>query len=396
MSGAVIATGTISPESVRFTIQHFEGGIIENIPVKEGQEVKVGDELVLLDDLSARADLSALSTRLYVVSAQEARLEAERIGAPQVVFPRSLATVDPQAIAAQRQEINRFNARRESRNTDKHILSQRITQARSQVEGYEKQLNGVRQQQALLRQESEIVEAMFKKGLERLPKRLALLRTLAEREGMEGELMANIAKIKEGIAELETQILRIDVKFRDEIDAELADVRARRIAAEEDVRKVTDRVERSTIRSPVNGTVLRIKFKTERGVVRPGEPIMEIVPSEQKLLVSARLAPRNIDQVRVGMEAWLVFPTYSRRSMIRVKSVVTQVSADVFQDEKTGAPYYSAMIEVDRDHLKSVDPQVRLQPGLPVEAYIATSERTMLEYLVQPLRMSFERGLREK
>jgi HlyD family type I secretion membrane fusion protein len=393
LAGAAVAPGIVSFESVRFTIQHLEGGIIQSFRVKEGDQVNMGDELVILADVAVRANRVALTTKLYVLAAQETRLNAERTGAQSLAFQQS--SNDPAVIAAQQQELNRFNARRASAEVDKSILLQRIEQLNSQVVGHNKQLDGNRRQQALLKQEVTVVEDMYNKGLERLPRLLLLKRALVDAEAKEGELMATLSKVSEAILELEAQIKAVDVKRRDDIDAELSDVRAKRIAAEEELKKVNDQLERTIIRSPVSGTVLSIKFRTERGVVRAGEPIMDIVPSSEPLIINARLPPKDISDVKVGMPAWVVFPTYSRQTMMRITGQVRSISPDVLQDDASKEKYYMAKVEVPREHLQKVAPNVELQPGLPAEVFIATSERTALEYLLQPLMIRLERSFRE-
>lgn len=395
LSGAAIAVGVVSPESVRYTIQHLEGGIIRSIHVQEGEQVAIGDALVVLDDTADRANLVALTSQLRYLEAQEARLEAERTQAERVTFSSLADSDDANAVAARQQEMNRFSARRIALANDKDVLRQRIEQLRSQDAGFKEQLASTRRQSALLDQEARIAADLHEKGLERLPRVLALKRAMAEADSRAGGLVANIASGAEKIIELEAQIKAVDIKHREQVETELAEVRTKRVTVEEEVRKTRDRLQRSVIRSPVTGNVLSIPFRNIGGVIRPGEPIMTLVPWGQPLLINARVSPRDIAQVSPGEGASIVFPSYPQRTMLRISGKLLQVSRDALEDPRTGESYYAAKIEVSREALKRAAPEIELQPGLPAEIFIATKERTALDYILQPLWTRMQRGLRE-
>ncbi|PSC04003.1 HlyD family type I secretion periplasmic adaptor subunit [Alsobacter soli] len=402
LSGAVIASGAVAPESTRQTIQHLEGGIIRALPVSEGDHIHKGEPLVMLDDVANRADIVALSTRVFALAAKEARLNAERAGASQIAFEDPVLVAPDKADPdfairrqVQQQELAFFRTRQGSLQSQRNVLNQRIAQLQAQSVGFETQLGAVRQQLALLRREIAVADDLYKRGYEKLPRLLSLQRSEADRQGAEGELSANLARAGDQISEIRAQIAALDTKRLEEIDGELADLRSKRADAEETVRKTQDKLERSVVRAPVNGVVLNLRFKTLGGIVRPGEPIMEIVPTDDTLIINARLSPRNIDEVQLDKPAHVIFPSYTQRGLLRIPARLIQVSPDSMTDDRTGQSYYAAKVAVDREELKRIAPQVELVPGLPAEVYIATTERTVLDYILQPLRLLLERGMRE-
>lgn len=403
LSGAVIGMGVVNPESVRYTIQHLEGGIIKSIRVREGQPVEIGDELVVLDDTADRANRAALSSQLRYFEAQEARLNAERTNAESIVFPTMDDPDNPVALAARQQERNRFEARRSTMDSDKEVLRQRIEQLKAQNAGYDEQLASIRRQQVLFTQEVDIAEEMRQKGLERLPRVLALKRSIEEATSRAGGLVANVASNAEKTIELDAQIKSVDDKRREQVETDLAEIRTKRLNADEEVRKITDRLARTIIHSPVSGNVLTIPFRNIGGVVRPGEPIMTLVPSGQPLLINAKISPRDITHVSPGQETTVVFPSYSQRTTMRLTGKVRQVSRDALQDAKPDAntdgrsegSYYLAKVEISREELKQNAPEVELLPGLPAEIFIATKERTAMDYILQPLLTRFRRVMRD-
>ncbi|NIA72361.1 HlyD family type I secretion periplasmic adaptor subunit [Pelagibius litoralis] len=397
LSGAAIAPGVVSPEGSRQTVQHLEGGIIREISVRDGDDVEAGDTLVILEDVAAQAESGILMNRLRTLAAGELRLEAERSGADSVAFShfslQDVADLDVQAVIAQQRD--RFETRAANRRSRKAILAQQAAQLKQQIAGARRQLVGTRRQAELIREEIEVVEYLVRRGYGRKPRLLALQRGEAELIGTEGELVASIARSNEAIAEIELQILNVDTERIEEITSELADIRTSRIEVEKQIKESLDRLLRTEITAPVKGTIIDLRYKTTGGVIRPGEAVLDIVPTEDKLVVDARVAPTDIDDVQVGLEAYVVFPTYPQRHLLRIDGQVTHVAADALEDERSGEPYYLAKIEIHPDRLQSLAPEIQLTPGLPAEVFITTEDRTVLEYLLQPLLETFERSLRE-
>jgi HlyD family type I secretion membrane fusion protein len=379
LAGAAVASGVVSPLGSRQTVQHLEGGIIREILVKEGDEV------------------GAYVGRLRAHAAQEARLIAERNGSETINFdhPVLADTSDPQVRKIITQEMNQFSARKASDESRQAILRQRISQIQEQIVGYDKQLKSIRRQNSLIREEIKGVKELYEKGYERKPRLLALQRSEAELLGTEGDLLSRVAGAKDTIAETELQIVDIKIRRSEEVDDDLSQVQAKRIEVEELLKQSLDRLTRATITAPVAGTILGLRFKTPGGVIRAGEPVVDIVPSEDELVIEAKISPNDIDDVHVGNTAIVSFPEFARRSTPRIEGVVEQVSADSFEDDRTGARFYRAKVKVDRERLKELAPHIELQPGMPAQVYITTVERTVLEYLITPFTQMLDRAFRE-
>jgi HlyD family type I secretion membrane fusion protein len=397
LAGAAVASGVVSPLGSRQTVQHLEGGIIREILVKEGDQVAAGDVLFELEDVQAQSEVGAYVGRLRAHAAQEARLIAERNGSETINFdhPVLADTSDPQVRKIITQEMNQFSARKASDESRQAILRQRISQIQEQIVGYDKQLKSIRRQNSLIREEIKGVKELYEKGYERKPRLLALQRSEAELLGTEGDLLSRVAGAKDTIAETELQIVDIKIRRSEEVDDDLSQVQAKRIEVEELLKQSLDRLTRATITAPVAGTILGLRIKTPGGVIRAGEPVVDIVPSEDELVIEAKISPNDIDDVHVGNTAIVSFPEFARRSTPRIEGVVEQVSADSFEDDRTGARFYRAKVKVDRERLKELAPHIELQPGMPAQVYITTVERTVLEYLITPFTQMLDRAFRE-
>jgi len=397
LSSAAIASGVVSPQGSTRTVQHLEGGIIREIRVREGDEVQKGDVLMVLEDIQAQAEVGALSNRLSMLAAREARLEAERNSASEIHFDHpALANRDDPAIKEIiDQQTNQFQGRIATDQGRQAILAQRIAQNEQQIKGFERQLQGTRRQKALIREELQAKKILVAKGYAPKPQLLALQREEAELLGTEGELLARIARIEETIGETKLQMISIGMTRVEEADTELSDVQSRRAEVEQQIKQSLDKLTRTTIIAPVAGTVLNLNFKTIGGVVRPGEPVFDIVPSEVELIIDARMSPTDIDDIHVGMGGYVMFPSYPQRFMKRIPAELIHLSPDSMEDERSGMPYYSARIRVNVEELKELAPGVELQPGLPAEVYITIKEQTLLDYLMQPVVQTFEHTFRE-
>jgi len=398
LSGAVIASGTINPEGSRRTVQHLEGGILRHIAVREGTTVAKGELLFELEDVTARSELSAARNRYIALSAKEARLQAERAGAPafEINLDNALFVgAEEVALAAFQQQADEFKTRRETLETQAALLGQRVAQTNEQITGYQRQLAGVQRQRGLFREEIAAVSEMVKKGLERRPRLLSLQRADAELTGTEGALIAAVARAKESMAETKLQIEAIKAERREEIARDLSETQDQRASLEERMKAFRDRLTRTSVYAPVTGTVMNLRFTTLGGVVRPGGEVLDIVPAEEELLIDARIATGDIDEVYAGQQAHVTFPAVSQRNIQRIPGELIQVSADSFQDSEDRAPYFQAKIKVNRSEVERLLPQLKLTPGLPAEVFIATSERTVLEYLMQPVTQTLGRAFRE-
>lgn len=398
VAGAAIAQGVVSPEGSLRHVQHLEGGVVDEIKVREGDHVNAGDVLVLLSGISARAQAAQFTGRLRALAAAEARLQAERAGDTAINFqhPSLADQSDAEVRGVIEQQVNQFLTRRANDESQESILGQRVAQLKLQITGAEKQLESVRQQTGLIRQEVVIVKEMVEKGYERKSRLLALQRAEADLLGQEGELISRIARAEEQIGETKLQIVNVKVKRKEEVDQELAETQAKRAEVEQQLKDSLDKVSRTSIAAPVSGTILDLKFKTTGGVVRPGEEVVSIVPDKDNLIIEAHVVPRDVDDVRAGQHAYVIFPSFPQRNLHRIDGQVSAVSADAFQDEKSGERYYKAKIEIDRAQLRRLDPSIILTPGMSAEAFIATADRTVLEYLLQPFLFTVERSFRER
>jgi HlyD family secretion protein/epimerase transport system membrane fusion protein len=398
LAGAAIAPGVVSPDGSRRTVQHLEGGIIRAILVDDGSVVRAGDPLIVLEDVQARAGFDVLQGRFHTLAATQARLLAEQGGAAGVRFPDWLidaAGEDATALEAMVAQRAMFDARAKALADRKAILGRRIQQLREEIAGLEAQIRADGRQIALIDEEISGVAELYRKGLERKSRLLALERARADLEGNRAERRARIARAEQAIGETELQVIAQDTAMLEAINEEASAVQAELAEVEQRLAASRDVLERTLITAPTAGTVVELRFRTEGGVIRPGEPVLEIVPRDEELLIDARLAPIDVDVVRPGLPAQIVLPAYRQRHMPRIEGRVRRVSADAIADPQSGERYFEVQVEVDRARLATQAPEVELAAGMPAEVYITTGERTVLDYLLSPLYDSLRRAFRE-
>jgi HlyD family secretion protein/epimerase transport system membrane fusion protein len=379
-------------------VQHLEGGIIRRILVEDGSVVQAGDPLIALEDVQARAGHDVLRARFHTLAAAQARLLAEQGGADDIRFPDWLieATADDatalEAMVAQRQL---FRTRVQGLADRRAILAQRIAQLREEIAGLEAQIVTDGRQIALIADEIEGLDQLYRKGLAPKTRLLALQREQSDIEGERAERRARIARARQAIGETELQIIAQGTALLDDTNEELSRVQAELAEVEQRLAASRDVLARTVISAPSAGTVVELRFYTPGGVIRPGEPVLDIVPDDEELLVDARLSPLDIDIVAPGMPAQIILPAFKQRHLPRIEGRVRQVSADAIVDPHSGERYFEARIEVDPEQLAAIQPAIELSPGMPAEVYITTAERTMLDYLLQPVFDSLRRAFRE-
>jgi HlyD family secretion protein/epimerase transport system membrane fusion protein len=395
LAGGAVAPGVISPDGSKRTVQHLEGGIIAKLLVRDGDRVEAGQPLVELHGINARATHDMLSYQRYTLLATRARLEAEANGASDIAFPEEFAA-DPAVIAMTEAQRHIFTTRRTTHEARASVLKQRITQLDEQIRGYEAQVKSASRQMTLLTDELKGKEQLYAKGLLRKPDLLQLQRMHAEIGGRHGEYSAQIARARQEIGEARLQILTLDAERSDKIASHLDEIRVKLAEIEERLPASSDVLQRTTIRAPVAGTVLNLKFKNSGAVVLAGEAILDIVPSKDALVIEAKVSPLDIDAVHAGMSAQVHLTAFSSRGTPRIPGVVRTVSADTITDKATHQSYYVARVEVDRAEMARLASGAELIPGMPAEVLIITGERTMIAYLLQPfmdaLRRSFRQG----
>ncbi|MFA7431159.1 MAG: HlyD family type I secretion periplasmic adaptor subunit [Rhodospirillaceae bacterium] len=406
LAQGVTAAGSVSPDGSRRIVQHLEGGIIAVLHVREGERVAEGQALVELADTRAQAEHSILRGRLLAHLAERARLVAERDGAPAIDFPARLieAARDPLDASAAQQLMAAqglmFASRRNALLTQSDILDQRLRQLARQVEGHQAQIGSADRQRTLIQEEVGAVELLVRQGLERKPRLLSLQRTQAELDGLRGQALAAIAEAEEAMGQTRLEMVRLDVNRLEEVNGSLADLEEKLAETERSVEAARDVLERVVVRAPVGGSVLNLRTRTIGGVIGPGEPILDLVPDKERLIIDARVSPLDIDAMYAGLPATVVLTAYPRRTTPTIAGRVAWVSADRQTDEAAAGEkaesYYMARIEVDGDAMAALPDSVALVPGMPVGVMIKTDERTLLDYLLDPLIDAAREGLSEE
>ena len=392
IAGAVIASGLVVVESNIKKVQHAAGGIVSAIYVKNGDRVTAGDILVSLDETQARANLGIVASQLVQLVARKARLEAERDRSTAIRFPADFAKMSEDAADIAQGEKRLFDARLTAMKGQIAQLRERVGQFRQEIKGLTAQRDAKDQEVELMTEEFERLEGMRKKDLVPVTRTLAAQRDLTKLKGEWGALVAQIARAQGQISETELQIINVEQTFLTdsskelrEIEARIGELLERRIAAD-------DLLKRIHLRAPQSGVVHDLSVHTVGGVIGPSETVMSIVPSQDVLSVEVRVATSDIDQVHVGQKAALRFPAFNQRTTPEVHGTVTRIGADLSKEAQTNSVFFTARISVDdldTSHFKLV-------PGMPVEVYIATGERTALSYLVRPLTDQVTKAFRER
>ncbi|WP_346908034.1 HlyD family type I secretion periplasmic adaptor subunit [uncultured Roseibium sp.] len=395
IAGAVIARGTLVVESEVKQVQHREGGIVREILVREGEEVSAGDLLIRLDNTMARSNHSIIINQLSELTARRARLEAERDGKDQIEFPpRPEGIAREKAAETELRQALLMRARNGSQTKRKEQLGDQIQQLEAQISGLEAQVSAQAEELDLLDDELAGVKALFAKKLVTKNRISSLERDRTRMVGQKSELLSEIAGLKETVSERRMQILQIDEDGRAEVLQELQDVVSK--IAELELQKVTveDELNRLEIRSPRAGYVHQLAVHTIGGVVPAGETIMDIVPREDQLVVDAQVTPSDIDQVYRNQDAFIRFPGLDHRTTPRLVAKVQRVAADETIDPGTGEHYYNVRLKIPKDELAKLDGQ-GLVPGMPVEAFVTTANRTILSYLMQPVTDQIAHAMKE-
>ena len=397
ISGAVVASGSVVVDSNVKKVQHPTGGIVGELRVRDGDRVHAGDIVVRLDETVTRANLAIVTKGLGEMMARKARLESERDGLDTITFPAQLLAEadDPDRAAAMDSERKLFNLRKTARSGQKAQLRERIAQLGEEITGLAAQQNSKAKEITLIERELAGVRELWKQNLVQLTRLTALEREAARLDGERGQLVAAAAQAKGKIAETALQILQIDqdlasdvAKELREVDGKIGELVERKVAAE-------DQLKRIDIRAPQDGTVFQLAVHTIGGVITAGDPIMLIVPEADNLSVEVKVNPQDIDQLQLNQKAILRFSAFNIRTTPEIEGVVTRISADTSTDQRTGQSYYTVRIAMAADQIERLG-EVKLLPGMPVEAFMQTRDRTMLSYLIKPLHDQFLRAFREK
>jgi HlyD family secretion protein len=397
ISGALIAQGTIVVDSNIKKVQHPTGGVVGEVRVHDGDRVKAGDILIRLDETVTHANLAIVSKGLTELYARKARLSAERDGADAMAVPPELAdhANDPEVKEALDSERKLFDLRRTTRLGQKDQLQQRIKQLQEQITGLAAQQDAKAKEISLLDQELAGVRDLWQKNLVQLNRLTSLERDEARVEGERGQLIASAAEARGRIAEIQLQILQVDQELSSDVAKELRETDSK--IGEYVERKVTaeDQLRRTDLRAPQDGVVFQSTANTVGGVITAGDSVMMIVPESETLSVEVKVEPKDIDNVAIGQPVVLRFSAFNQRTTPELNGAVTRVAADTNNDQRTGQSYYLVRIGIDPAEIARLG-SVKLTPGMPVEAFIQTGERTLVSYLVKPLHDQLMRSIREK
>jgi len=395
LGSAAPAMGMVVVKSERRTLQHLEGGILEQLLIREGDQVKQGQLLAKLDVVQTQASLDVLTSQMLAAEAQIHRLKTERSGSSVVQWPEVLNRAnDPRIADVLREQESLFDKRQEALAGEVSILSQRADQLRSRIAGLRDSKETKRRLLQSFTQEYEGLKQLLDEGFVDESRVRDFERRIVELQGDLQSLDSEIQSAEIQIGEAELQILQTRSVFDREVQSQLTELQARRDELREQKRVAQDRLARAEITAPVDGIVLTIEVTTEGGVVPGGQPFITIVPEEDDLLIEAQVAPVDVDRVRVGQDAELQFSSFDPNSMPKTFGTVLNVSADALVDRSSGVSYYLATLEIpSEERVKLVGYQ--LVPGMPVNVLIQTGERTLWQYLTKPLAQGMSRALIE-
>ncbi|MEM8623033.1 MAG: HlyD family type I secretion periplasmic adaptor subunit [Pseudomonadota bacterium] len=397
LSGAVIASGQLRVESQRQVVQHPDGGVVGEIYATDGDIVGAGDVVIKLDGSSLQSELAALESQLYEIMARRSRLAVEQVDGEEIAFSDELIQVvaqneDVAALVEGQREL--FSARIESMTRELALLDERQSQIREQITGAENEASAYGEQMSLIEEELEAMEGLMAQGLVQMNRVLSLKRERARLMGERNQLLAQSAQLKGQLSEIEIERLRLGSTKREEAATQLSELGYRELELKERRINLQQQLDRLEIRAPRAGVVYDSIVHTLKSVVRPAEPIMYIVPSDAELVIDAQVDPINVDEVWTGQETVLRFSAFNSRTTPELYGVIRRVSPDAFQDEQSGLSYYKAEVLLNEGEIEKLEGQ-ELMPGMPVEVYVQTGERTPIDYLMRPMTDFFNRALRE-
>lgn len=398
ISGAIIAPGLIEVDQNRQVIQHPTGGVVAVINIDEGDRVEASDVLVELDATELVSALSITESQLYELLARRGRLEAERDGETRITFdPLLLEAAETNEDAAEliAGQKRLLEARAASVAQEIDQLAKRSEQIEDQIIGIDAQRVAITRQAELLSEELEDQQSLLDRGLAQQSRVLALQREEARLSGLEGELRAQKAQAEGRITEIDVEILKLATQRREESIATLRDLQYRELEQREKRNALIAEIERLKIRAPVSGIVYGLRVFALQSVVRAAEPIAFIVPQDRPLVINARVDPIHIDKIFLGQDVTLRFSALDQRRTPELIGRVTHISADAFQDETTQQSFYRAEIVLSEGEQARLPEGTTLIPGMPVEAFIRTADRTPIDFLTRPLTDYFAKAFRE-
>lgn len=395
INGAVVASGTVSVEGEYKAVQHLEGGIVEKILVRNGDEVKEGQLLVQLDGTQYQATLTAVSGKVAEHAIQEARLIAERDRKESFALPEGLAADDPAVAAIFAAQQTLFDTRRAAYLGQLKMLKQRLAQTENELKGVQSQLAARKRERELNAKELATVMPLFERGYVNQQRIGPLQREEARLDGEVGNLNSQAAKLKSARVEAEARLSQADKEYSQQAAGELEKVQTQLSEERETQKAAADKLARTEIRAPVSGVVHALAVHTEGGVVPPGGALLQIVPTGRELVVSAHFQPRDVDKVHLAQPAAVRFQAFDSHTTPRLEGTVRRVSAAELTD-KDGRAFFTAEVEVPAAELARLGINHRLVPGMPAEVYLETPARTILSYFMKPFTDMMARAFRER
>jgi epimerase transport system membrane fusion protein len=395
LDSAALAPGYVTVKSHRKTVQHLDGGIVSELKAKDGDIVKSGDLLIKLDATEIKAQLEILRSQAITLSAQLARLQAERDQKAGITFPGSLQDInDPQVAQARQSETEVFKARQNAHEGEMGVLKQRIGQLESKINGLRSQKESKQQLAASYGEESKDLKELLAQGYADKQRLRDIERNYSLTTGEIASLASDIAGTEIQIGETKLEILQLEKKFQEDIAGKLSEAQAKYYDVSQRLLATQDKVARTDIKTPASGRVLGLSVHNTGSVILAGHPILDIVPQQEELIIEAQVSPIDIDRVHKGLKAEVRFSAFKQALVPKVQGKVINLSADRLTDERTGNIYYQAHVELlpeSYGKLRGFD----LVPGMPAEVFINTGERTVFEYLVQPITNAFARAFIE-
>lgn len=395
ISGAVIAVGKVSVEGNYQSVQHQEGGIVSAIHVKNGDQVSRGQPLIELDPTEARSNLEIVRQRVHELSLQEARLVAERDNKEHFQVPDGRNSAGPAITQAEAAQRALFNARMAAYRGEQGMLGERLTQAEEEISGLKAQFIARSNEREINERELADLIPLYKRGYVNRARLSPLQRESARLSGELGRLKSELAKLASARSETLLRKAQSNKQFIREVTDELTKVTSQLSEQRETLKKYADILARTKIRAPRAGRVHSLSVHTVGGVITPASRIALIIPQNERLIIAAQLPPSEIDRVRSGLKASVMFPAFNARTTPRLTGTVSRISPAEEQDEQ-GRTYFTADIDIPADELARISVDHPLLPGMPAEVFIETSYRSILSYLFKPLYDALNHAFRER
>ena len=397
LAGAAIAPGVVVASGENQTISHFEGGIVQQIAVRDGERVNEGQPLVYLDETQAQASQNRIEQSMIALTARLERAKAELAGAETLNFPVELVERLKESDNEQMFELqlSEFDARLEQHQSELKIQDEQIRSIEKEIVGIELQIAAETDKLRILDEEIAVKQSLLQKGLTPKAQYNQLLRSRADSRGRIGGLEATLGQRENDIAQIKQKQIAVKAARKSDASTKVDELRRQLADLTEQMVSRADVLERMVIRAPADGVIINIAKNTIGSVVAPGEPVLEILPTNDELVISAHISPRDVDAVKVGQEASIRFAALNVRTTPEVQATVEYISADRLTDNRSDEAYFSARLKLT-DSLPDEISADQIFAGMPVETFIKTGERTFVEYLMKPISDSFSKAFREE